>query len=143
MVKIAVGVLATSCTTAEQKARNALAGNYRYEVTGQGYMVTKSLTLRTDGTATMSVNGDVGGTPMAGTLTGIFDVDGSTLKARFKDEGTFAFQIKGDSLLPDDSGPDMALAVSAGVPDSARGRGVLCGCCSARAVQRGGTRIES
>lgn len=91
---------ASAACSPEQRAMKQLAGNYRWELAGDGWQVSRLLTLRADGTASMLVQSDVGGRPVSGTSTGTYTVHELTLTTRLKDEGVLKYTISGDTLFP-------------------------------------------
>ena len=106
-----------SCAVEEPKPDPKYAGTYEYEMTGPELTMTKTLTLRQDGTATMSAEGKMGEAPISGTLTGTYMVNGATLTARFRgpDGGPYQFRIAGDTLFGQATPTEIAMGNTAGI----------------------------
>jgi phage tail sheath gpL-like len=90
----------TAACSPEQRAMKRLAGNYRWQLAGDGWQVSRTLTLRADGTATMSTESDIGGRPVSGSDAGTYAVHELTLTTRMTDQGVLKYTISGDTLFP-------------------------------------------
>lgn len=121
-IGVAVCVLPlASCKSAEQKAMEKVAGAYRYEVSDANFSISKTLTLRADGTATLAVASEMGGTPTNGTLNGAWTIDGTNITARFPGEegGVFRYRMAGDTLFTRLTPQERMIASTNGMnPDS-------------------------
>ena len=100
LVPVATLAMAMAACSPEQRAMKKLAGDYRWELTGDGWQVSRTLTLRADGTASMLVESNLGGRPSSGSMSGTYAVNELTLTTRLKDEGPLKYTISGDTLFP-------------------------------------------
>jgi hypothetical protein len=98
LAQAAAALLLVACTSDEMKGRRQVAGEYRWELAGDGWTASRTLTLRMDGTATLATALD-GVNPSGGSVTGTYAVLDGTLTTRFA-EATQAYTVSGDTLFP-------------------------------------------